>query len=217
MSGRAPSPRLGSWLACALLSTCASLQASTLNHWDFTVYLDDKPIGNHRFTVADEQDLRRVDITADFRVRWLLLTLYTYRHDNRETWSGDCLATISALTDDNGTSYRVTGERSDDGFMLAVGDTEERLPDCIRTFSYWDSRILEADALLNAQTGELLPVTIETLGRDPVMAAGRMRDAYRYRLLAGEISIDLWYSPHQEWLALESTTAGGARLRYRLE
>jgi hypothetical protein len=35
-----------------------------------------------------------------------------------------------------------------------------------------------------------------------------------YRLTAGEVAIDVWYSPQRQWLALESITEGGRRLRY---
>jgi hypothetical protein len=36
----------------------------------------------------------------------------------------------------------------------------------------------------------------------------------RYTLAGPDFSIELWYSPEGEWLALESTTKEGRKLRY---
>jgi len=41
--------------------------------------------------------------------------------------------------------------------------------------------------------------------------------AYRYRLSGEDLKIDLWYSPDNHWLALESTLEGGRKLRYRMQ
>ncbi len=192
--------------------------AATTGEWDFTVYLDERPIGTHRFTVSQDGERSIVDISADFRVRMLFLTLYAYRHDNREEWKGGCLQRISARTDDNGARYRIDGERSVHEFVLKTPLGESSLPSCVQSFWYWDPRILEARQLLNAQNGEYLDVRVESLGPDRVIVRGTPVEAERYRLIAGDdIGIDLWYSPRREWLALESTTENGARLRYRIE
>lgn len=206
-------------LCCAIsgLAPAWHLHAATEQHWDFTVYLDQREIGAHRFTVTDSGDIRNVDIHADLRVRILFLTVYTYRHDNREQWSNGCIEHINAVTDDNGTEYRVSGQRDSKGFLLETGDGEQRLTGCVRSFAYWDPRILEGGKLLNSQTGEHVEVHVEHLGADPIPVRGMIRDAHRYRLTSDEVEIDLWYSPQREWLALESTTTDGAHLRYRIE
>ena len=43
---------------------------------------------------------------------------------------------------------------------------------------------------------------------------GESRPSYRYRLAAGALNLDLWYSTDNEWLALESEVKGGRKLRY---
>jgi hypothetical protein len=40
--------------------------------------------------------------------------------------------------------------------------------------------------------------------------------ARRYALRGEKIAIDLWYSLDNDWLALESTTSGGRRVRYQI-
>ena len=91
----------------------------------------------------------------------------------------------------------------------------ETLRGCVLTFAYWDSRILEASALLNSQTGELVPVRIESLGTESVIAEGRQVLATRHRIGGTGLQIDLWYAGDR-WVALEALTEGGRRLRYEL-
>jgi hypothetical protein len=41
--------------------------------------------------------------------------------------------------------------------------------------------------------------------------------AKRYRLETDKFSIDLWYGPGSQWLALESKTESGRNLRYVID
>lgn len=186
--------------------------------WNFTVYLDDKHIGAHRFAVEPLPDGGTELVTeATFDVRILFVNAYRYRHRNTERWRGDCLAAIEAHTDDNGDETRVAGAMADDAFVVTTPAGEQRLPACVMTFAYWNPDVLGQAHLLNSQTGEFLPVTVESLGQEPVAVRGRDVPARRYAIDAGSFRIDLWYSAQDEWLALETTTEGGRRLRYRIE
>ena len=84
------------------------------------------------------------------------------------------------------------------------------------SFAYWDPRILQADRLLNPQTGEWLPVRIETRGTEQVSVSGRTVTATRHRLSAPEMQIDLWYADGL-WVGLEAAMRGGRLLRYELQ
>jgi hypothetical protein len=76
------------------------------------------------------------------------------------------------------------------------------------SFAYWNPRLLEAPRLLNAQTGEYLPVRAEALGADRILVGGRAVDAQRYRLTARDFAITLWYSPRGAgWRSIRPPTA----------
>ena len=88
------------------------------------------------------------------------------------------------------------------------------LPDeCVQTFAYWNPSILDAQRLLNPQTGEYVDVKVLLMGRETI--AGQPTE--RYRLIGGgktPLQIDLWYTAARDWVALESLTPEGRRLRY---
>jgi hypothetical protein len=184
--------------------------------WEFQVLLDGREIGYHRFDVMNQGDVEQVDIQARFEVEIMFITAYRYEHDNLETWQGDCLQKIESSTDDNGTHYEIAGQAGDTGFTLDRNDDTEALDtSCLQTFAYWNPDILRAQRLLNAQTGEWKPVTVESVGAGPFEVAGTSVPAEEYRLLIPDGAIRLWYQQgNGQWLGLETETQGGRTLRY---
>jgi hypothetical protein len=194
----------------------APLAANEADRWLFRVYLDDREIGFHEFYVTERDGRRVVETTARFDVKVLFFNAYSYDHRNRESWSGDCLQGLNAVTDDNGTEYRVSGEASEDGFELEVNRDAERIgSDCVRTFAYWNPAILDAQRLLNSQTGELADVTIRAEGAETLEIGPHRVPAEKYIIETEDGPIRLWYAPGgRHWLALEADTDGGRTLRY---
>jgi hypothetical protein len=191
------------------------------SRWDFEVLLDDSPIGSHRFTVTRDGDKTQVESLAAFDVKLLGLSVFRYRHEAREQWSGDCLVALQSKTNDDGTPEQVNA-RAVAGSGLQVraevkGATREQtLPGCVMSFAYWNPSMLRQTALLNGQTGKLTAVTIDSLPDGKVQVGSRLVEVRRYRLKGGDHPLVLSYSPQGEWLALESTVSGGKHLLYRL-
>ena len=183
-----------------VLALCGALGAeASQRSWNFRVLLDGREIGRHTFTREEAADGARVVSHARFDVRFLFVSAYRYEHRAEERWRGGCLLSLEASTDDNGVRK----------------DVRVRPSDCTRSFSYWDPAILRAERLLNAQTGEVLPVRAASLGLESIAVRGRETPASRHRLTAPGLSIDLWYAG-ADWVALESSVEGGRRLRYEL-
>ena len=202
--------------AAAVSEDAGSASLSPDQEWNFRVFLDDQEIGYHNFELTSEGGRQRVITEAEFRVKFLFFTAYRYEHVNEETWEGDCLKQIESQTDDNGRRFAVKGLRRHDRFALNASDASVGLPDCIKTFAYWNPAILEASKLLNSQTGELLPVSVDVVAEEVLEVRGEQTPATRYRLEADNLELDIWYSDDLEWLALESTVKNGRKLRYEL-
>jgi len=208
-----------------LLLACIPVQAAgstvpmsepAADAWRFRVYLDDREIGYHHFYLQRSGDLQVLRSEANFEYRLMFVKLFHYEHENRETWSGDCLRSIESRTDSNGDPYRVDGQIESGYFRVAGSAGEATLPECVMSFAYWNPAFLDQGRLLNTQNGEFLDVEISPPVAEPLTVRGEQRPAYRYRLEAGELQLDLWYSTNKEWLALESEVGGGRKLRYEL-
>lgn len=204
----------------ALLTAAAGLltlaQAGNAEQLRFQVYLDEQPIGEHSFRIADSGDTTRVTSRASFDVDFLFVTAYRYRHTSNEVFRDGCLTAIDAETDDNGKRYAVNGEAMGDAFRIQTGAEEARADGCVKTFAYWDKDFLSNRRLLNPQTGELESVRVQPKGQDTVaIESGERLPAERFALTTDELTIDLWYNDDLGWVALESDTGKGKRIIYR--
>lgn len=184
--------------------------------WEFRVMLDEREIGYHHFEVRQQDGLEQVDTEARFRVRVMFFTAYQYVHDNSETWQGDCLRSIESVTNDNGTDYDISGAVTSDGFSLLRNEVRTALEqDCLQTFAYWNPDILKAQMLLNSQTGEVEPVSIDFLGEKQVAVHGVNVRSDEYVISTPNGDIKVWYAQDNgQWLGLETLTEGDRLLRY---
>ena len=195
----------------------AEANAGVEHQWRFKVYLDDKPIGYHHFTISQAGELKQLATQAQFDVEFLNISFFKYRHDNIERWSSQCLNSITSTTDENGTLFRVDGSVTKTGFLLSSNAGNTTLPACISTFAYWDKSFLQHNRLLNSQTGEYLEVDVAELPEQSFMIGNASVAVNRYRLTADEIDIEVWYSGNDQWLGLQSTTDKGRLIRYVIE
>ena len=206
---------LASLLVMAPTATSSPTAPAADGEWNFRVLLDGKEVGWHRYVVRGDGASTEVESRAQFDVRFLLLNAYSYRHAARERWRGACLDELESRTETNGRVEEVAAVAYDDAVVVDGPSGDARLPGCVMSFAYWDPRVLGATRLLNSQTGELVPVRVDSRGTERVTVAGRSVPATRHRLSAPELQIDLWYADGR-WVALEAPTPGGRVLRYEL-
>jgi hypothetical protein len=194
----------------------APAPASTPANWTFQVLLDDKPIGQHSFSRATAAESTEMTIEASFEVKLLGITVYRYQHRNVERWSGDCLQSLTAETNDDGKLSRVSTRKDGTTLVVASPLSPQSLGGCVMSFAYWNPAMLKQTQLLNSQTGRYEKVRIEALGSDTLTTPGRSITADHFRIVGTEQPIDLWYTPAGDWVALASTVSGGKRkLSYR--
>jgi hypothetical protein len=211
--------KLLAWLLVAAITIWlpqSVIAQDTARNWNFSVYLDDKPIGYHHFELRQQGERSELRSTARFDVKVLFINAYKYVHDDSESWQGDCLQSMTASTDDNGKQLSVKATKQGDEVGVTNREHHYTLPGCVMSFAYWNPLMLQQTHLLNAQTGEYDAVTIKLIGEVTLQVRGINQLVKQYRLTGNKLSIDLWYSPAGEWLALQSTTESGRRLRYVL-
>jgi len=185
---------------------------SDAREYRFRVLLDDDQIGTHSFRVKRDAGRDIVEINADFAVKFIGITVYSYDHDNRELWRDGCLERIESSTDDNGDKFAVDGRDQGASFQLATQDGERQLDaECVMSFAYWNRDYLAQSRLLNSQNGEYLEVDVESGGVERLRFDQREVSAERYRLRNRERDVDItvWYAQQTgEWLCLESRVDG---------
>ncbi|MCF7981124.1 MAG: DUF6134 family protein [Pseudomonadales bacterium] len=182
--------------------------------WNFRVMLDDTPIGYHKVNIDRIDNTKMVHTRANFDVRILFIPVYSYTHETRERWEDNCLVDISSTTDDNGEKYFISSLNKEERLAVETLNGTASLGGCVRTFAYWDVDLLKSRRLLNTQTGEYERVSVRDMGTGMLTINNEQIEARHFRLVAEELTIELWYTKDMYWLALESVTASGAVLRY---
>ncbi len=201
--------------ACLVTSFAGATTESPAKAWEFDVALDGKPIGSHTFELQQDGARQILTTEARFDVKFLFVTAFRYRHENIEIWNDGCLSSIDASTNSNGKRLEVQGAAGDGQFDVTSAQGMSSLPACVQTFAYWNPTILDAQQLLNSQTGEYEAVKAIYEGPDKISVAGSEVDAFRYRLSARAGDIVLWYSTDETtWLGLEAPAKGGRRITY---
>ncbi|MGJ7488048.1 DUF6134 family protein [Variovorax sp. LT2P21] len=200
----------------AWLSAVPLVAGAADTTYDFQVLLDDKPIGEHRFTVGGPPEARTVLSDARFAVKLMGLTVYRYTHRAAEQWRGNCLRSLVASTDDDGTPSRVTAEAAGDVLKVVTGEDTQPIEGCAMSFAYWNPAIRQQSRLLNAQTGRHEAVQVSRVASGTVEARGQTVPAVRWRIDGPAQPVDVWYTAQGEWVGLDSTVGGGRKLSYRL-
>lgn len=193
----------------------ATASATVQKKWEFTVYLDDTAIGHHHFVLNERGAERELSSEARFDVKLLFVNVYRYAHGASERWRDNCLVSMAARTDDNGTQLKVSAEQHGERVTVTTTRGQETVPGCVMSFAYWNPEILRQARLLNPQTGQYEAVRISALGEETITVRGAPVKARRYRISGPKNPIDLWYGPDYTWLALQSPLGGGRTLRYQ--
>jgi hypothetical protein len=211
------------WTCCALL-VCATVAAASQapaaepeSSYNFRVYLNQDPIGYHKFTLTSQGEARQLLSKAHYVVKLLFVTAYHYDHEATEIWGGDCLTRLDSSSDDDGKAYTVHAHGDDRGLEVDAPQGPYKIDGCAMTFAYWNPQILKQSHLINPETGEDVAVTITQIGEETIQVRNVPVLAQHYHLYAAKLEIDLWYSDQGQWLALESPSGKGRLLRYVLE
>ena len=182
---------------------------------EFKVYRNDSPIGRHSLRFAREGSRLAVDIDIELEVKLAFITLYRYRHTNRELWEGGRLLSFASRTDDNGTPHQVKARRAGEVILVEGSKGLVEAPGDALPTTYWHRRFLDAPVWIDTQEGVLKRCSVTPTGTVQVAAAGTSVGAEGFGI-SGDLSLDLWYAGPQ-WVKLEFTGSDGSLIDYRLE
>lgn len=204
-----------STLAGLVLSVSSVSSQAFVSPLSFDVYLDDKRIGSHQVNISEANNQTRVNVKANFDVKFLFINAYRYRHTANEVWQNGCISQLNTTTDDNGEQLKVQGVTSDKGLKVNTADDSKQLAGCIRTFAYWNPSLLRSAKLLNTQTGDYEAASLSQADTKPMQFKDKAIGQQRYVLkVQGKDDIQLWYDKNNTWQGLQTTISGNKTLRY---
>jgi len=205
-----------------LTTACASVQAQ--ERASYTFYRNGAAVGRHVVQSSAPGPRHTVDVSTHVAVQIAnRITLFRYSHQSHETWEGERLVALDSRTDDDGRQHRVLASSgaaglvvratipevenasTSDRMMSFSAMTTERLveqvvPGNVLPSSWSHFKIVQQTRLLNSQTGNVMPISVQQLGTDVVQTGIGQIPATRYRLSGMVAPLDIWYDNRGRWL-----------------
>lgn len=158
----------------------------------FEVFRGQDSVGNHSIGFVRDGQRLQVETRTEVQLKLIGVPVYSYTHHGREQWQGPYLQSLETETNDDGKRYRVSGRRTDRGFSVE-GDAGSYVVSAgVIPGSYWNSDLVETNALIDVETGELFEIVVEDRGLDIVRAAEEEVRARRFRVTGNRV-VHLWY------------------------
>ncbi|MGE0665453.1 MAG: DUF6134 family protein [Sphingomonadales bacterium] len=217
-------------MAAAAPSTTASLSPAIAEigvprdgSIEFTVLRKGDQIGTHTLHFREKGDRLQVEVNADLKVQLLFVTVYRYRHQATELWSGDRMVAFESATKQNGKQWTVDAHvAGDDRLLVKTNDQQRFLPDTLPPTSYWRPEMMQTSRWFNTQFGSPIDVNIEPRGVEQVDAVGTTVTAHRYKVTGvvaetgKPVDLDLWYGENGELVKMQFVAvADGSLIEFR--
>lgn len=161
---------------------------------DFKVYRNGSEIGYHRIDLKREDNRITADIDILLEVGVGPITLYRYRHKNREEWEDGQFVRFQSETDDDGDPYAVLAERRGDVIRIEREHDDDYETDDLTLLptTYWNPETVNRRRLIDTQKGRIFDVGIDRGTWQRIDPGIGPVEARRYRM-SGDLSLDLWY------------------------
>ncbi|MEO0549373.1 MAG: DUF6134 family protein [Pseudomonadota bacterium] len=169
---------------------------------DFTVLRKGKPFGQHKLSFSETDDgALKVTTDVDLRVKIGPITAFRYRLDSVEEWIDGKLFSLSGKTNNDGRKDSVSARTEGDVLVVNGSDFKGDLPTTIIPSSHWNRMQVYSDRMLSTESGEVIDVDVQNLGRDAVSVGDQTVEATHYRLVS-DLTVDLWYDDQSRWVKL---------------
>jgi len=196
------------WQVSVAAESAIKSAEPTGKNLDFKVFLNDREVGIHSFHLQQQGEQLLVSSTMRLDFTILMVKKIKYRHQANEVWQGGCLVSLTSQTEKQGKNIIVNAATDGSGLVVEHSEGSETIAGCARGFAYWNPTLLEADFLLNAESGQYLPVEISS--------RISTQNNITHMLIAGpEADVRLQYDAAGNWLSLESKLQIGGLLRYQ--
>jgi len=183
----------------------------------FALVYKGRTIGRHVVRSAPVSEDVRVITEVEVSVKRLFLTVFSYSHRSEERWREGRLMALTSQTTEGGETFSVDGAVGTRGFRVVGREGPFIAPAAALTSNcLWDSAILHQEAVIDAQHGGVIGISVRNLGDDHIVIAGRPMAVRGFRFITPYLAGTLWYDDSGRWVsgALERD---GAVLEYRLE
>ncbi len=194
-------------------SSFADLFIPKENKYFFEIIRKNKIIGFHEMLFEIDNELVKIEINVDIKVKLGFITLFKYRHQNTEKWKNNELIYIKTNSTTNSKKeYSVVGERKEDLFEYIGIDGIKTTDKDIIPVSYWNKEIIKKQEFLDSQKGIIRKIEVIEIKEEKLFFDNIEHITKKYEINVKskhptdekELSvIYVWYTEEGELIKLE--------------
>jgi hypothetical protein len=201
-------------LACA--SAPVVLPSGAANRRFSVLYKGDR-IGAHTVSYSAATGQTRVTTEIDLLVKALFFTVFAFSHRSEEIWHDGRLTSLRSETVEHGETLQVTGAATAQGFRVVnKAGPFIAAPGVLTSNDLWTPMVLQQTAVVDAQYGGVIGVSMRRLADEQIAVAGRQIRATRYRFITPYLAGSIWYDDGGLWVHGEFER-DAAQIVYRLD
>ena len=168
----------------ALVLFGAGAQAST-ETTRFAITRNGEQIGMHLIEVNRSGQETSVAVVTDLTVKVLFVTAYHLQLTASERWVNGRLVALNSRSDNNGTRHFVSVAAKGSSLEVKVDGKATLIDPNIMPASFWNPELLGRPIMLDAQDGQIMPVSVRDGGEEDLTINGRIVKAHHTRSTAG--------------------------------
>jgi uncharacterized protein DUF6134 len=183
----------------------------------FTVLYKGDRIGAHTVSYSATKGQMRVTTEIDLLVKALFFTVFAFSHRSEEIWRDGRLTSLRSETVEHGETLQVTGAATAQGFRVVnKAGPFITAPGVLTSNDLWTPMVLQQTAVVDAQHGGAIGVSMRKLADEQIVVAGRQLLATRYRFITPYLAGSIWYDDGGLWVHGEFER-DAAQIIYRLD
>jgi hypothetical protein len=199
-------------LGVLLLGMATQASAETIR---FAIVRNGEQIGTHVVEISRAGQETSVKIATDLDVKVLFVTAYRLQHRATEKWMDGRLVAMSSSTDNNGTRHRVSVSETPAGMEIHADGRSIKADSSLVPGSLWNLELLHRKVMLDAQDGQILPLSVVDHGQQQVTVKSHVLKAHHYTLKS-KWTQDVWYDDQDRLVKASLIASDGSEVLYQL-
>lgn len=182
----------------------------------FEITRNGDPIGTHVIEVNRSGNEFLVSVVTDLTVKVLFVTAYRLQIAASERWANGRLIALNSTSNNNGARHVVSAAARGSRLEVTVDGKESIFVDSnVMPNSFWNAEFLRRPIMLDAQDGQVMPVSVRDLGEEDLTINASVIRARRYTVTS-RYSQDVWYDDQSRLVQARLVARDGSVITYRL-
>jgi Domain of unknown function (DUF6134) len=182
----------------------------------FEITRDGEPVGTHVIEVNHSGNEFLVSVVTDLTVKVLFVTAYRLQFASSERWANGRLLALNSTSNNNGTRHVVSAAARGSRLEVTVdGKDPIFVHPNVMPNSLWNAEFLRRPIMLDAQDGQVTPVSVRDFGEEDLTINASVIRARRYTVTS-RYSQDVWYDDYARLVQARLVARDGSVIIYRL-